>query len=236
MLFLCLAAAPAGALTLDVETGTVGAVYNEVQVPDMTGTRFSLTDDIPAESKAFYRLRVTEEFKKNNYVSVLIAPLMLDADGTAEGLLSFNGDIFPAGTKISAKYRFDSYRVSYWKRFEKKGRLSFKLGFTAKIRDASISVAGAGITSEKKNTGFVPLLNFGVDYDLGRSFTAVLDADALAGGPGRAEDVLLAVNLKTSERTAVRAGFRVVEGGADVDEVFNFAQLNYTSIGFSYSF
>jgi hypothetical protein len=54
-----------------------------------------------------------------------------------------------------------------------------------------------------------------------------VDADALAGGPGRAEDVTVKIGYEIDDRWGVRAGYRTVEGGADVEEVYNFAWLHY---------
>ncbi|MCB4792586.1 MAG: hypothetical protein LHV68_11980 [Elusimicrobia bacterium] len=221
---------------VDFETGLVTAGYNDIQVPGNIGTRFSLTDSFSVARKGFYRVRLTRELKKDKFISFLYAPLTLSASGVTGSLISFNNDTIPANTDVSAKYRFDSYRVSFWKLWKKSDDLSVKLGFTAKVRDASITLTGAGLTSEKKNTGFVPLLNFGLDYRLSKQLAFIFDADALAGGPGRAEDVLVAAQYRTGSRTSIKAGYRIVEGGADVTEVYNFALLNYWLIGFSYSF
>ena len=61
----------------------------------------------------------------------------------------------------------------------------------------------------------------------------VLDGDALAspGGEGRAEDVLFALQVRAQEQVAVRAGYRLLEGGADVEEVYNFAWVHYLTAG-----
>ncbi|MBN1621610.1 MAG: hypothetical protein JW871_03365 [Endomicrobiales bacterium] len=225
----------ASGVAVDVETGITGfGGYNNVDIPKDTGTRFSLTDDLSLESKAFVRVRLTKEFKKNNFISVLYAPLSLKAGGVLPADVSFNGDLFPANTEVDGTYRFDSYRITYYKKYEKSEKLDLKIGFTAKIRDASIKIASASKTSEKKNTGFVPLLNFGAEYEIAPKFSIVFDADALAGGPGRAEDVLLAGSYKTSDSLKIKLGYRIVEGGADVTEVYNFALLNYFIIGFTY--
>jgi hypothetical protein len=58
-----------------------------------------------------------------------------------------------------------------------------------------------------------------------------LDADALAGGPGRAEDVALTFGRDLNAQWTVRAGYRLVEGGADVPDVYTFAWLHYAVFG-----
>jgi hypothetical protein len=60
--------------------------------------------------------------------------------------------------------------------------------------------------------------------------------DALAGGPGRAVDASLKLYADIGERWSVSAGYRTVEGGADVDEVYNFAWFHYAVASLSYRF
>jgi len=61
----------------------------------------------------------------------------------------------------------------------------------------------------------------------------MLDADALAGGPGRAEDASLKIVYLPAPRWRIAAGYRTVEGGADVEEVYNFAWLHYAVLSLS---
>ena len=114
--------------------------------------------------------------------------------------------------------------------------LEFGLGLTAKIRDAKIALASSGAVSEKTNVGFVPIINFRLLWNIGNKFGLLLDGDALAAPQGRAEDVLIAATYKLSENFKVRAGYRILEGGADNDEVYNFALFHYASVGLSYTF
>ena len=107
------------------------------------------------------------------------------------------------------------------------------IGFTAKIRDAVIRVEGGGLSTETTNTGFVPLLNFLIQWNFAEKWHLILEGDALAspGGQGRAEDILLGVAYSVSDKVRIKAGYRVVEGGADVDTVYNFAWINYFMVG-----
>jgi hypothetical protein len=43
---------------------------------------------------------------------------------------------------------------------------------------------------------------------------------------GRAEDVMLALPWDVGEAITLRAGYRMLEGGADNDEVYNFAWIS----------
>ena len=106
------------------------------------------------------------------------------------------------------------------------------LGFTAKIRDAKISLASAGLESEKANVGFVPIINFRMLWKPDEKFGILIEGDALAAPQGRAEDALIAATYRVSDRLGFKAGYRILEGGADNDEVYNFALFNYASVGF----
>ena len=132
--------------------------------------------------------------------------------------------------------RFDSYRFTYRYLVYSSSRLSFGIGATAKIRDAAIRVEGAARSAEKKNTGLVPLLNFSLTYRFGPSLGILLEGDALAAPQGRAEDVLAAIFYEAGGRFTVRLGYRILEGGADNDEVYSFALLHYAALGVSFAF
>jgi hypothetical protein len=59
------------------------------------------------------------------------------------------------------------------------------------VRDAKIELAQGATTSRKTDLGFVPLLHIAGDRRFAPGWQLGLDAGALAGGPGRAEDVAL---------------------------------------------
>ncbi|MBM3308035.1 MAG: hypothetical protein FJY74_06900 [Candidatus Eisenbacteria bacterium] len=136
---------------------------------------------------------------------------------------------FPEGTEVEGTYTFNSYRLTYRYTLTEGDRFEAGVGFTAKIRNALIRVEGNGQEAEKKNVGFVPLLNFRLAWSLTDRVGLLLEGDALAAPQGRAEDVVAAVMVAASDRVRVRLGYRIVEGGADNDEVYTFALLDYAS-------
>ena len=81
--------------------------------------------------------------------------------------------------------------------------------------------------SEDTDLGFVPLLNLGATYRASEHWRLLFDFDGLAGGPGRAFDISLKVGYDFNRRVGLTAGYRLVEGGADVEQVYNFAWINY---------
>jgi len=217
----------------DAEGGYVWPGYINVRIPNETGTLFSLTDDLPAESKFVYRLRLGYQFHPKHSVSVLFAPLRLNARGTVDKDISFNGDFFPANTDLRAFYMFNSYRLTYRFDFVNSEKWKVGLGFTAKIRDAEIRLEDDVKRSSNTDVGFVPLLNFRAEWMFIDKMSLLLEGDAIVspGGQGRAEDVLLALKYRLKDSFSFRAGYRILEGGADVESVYNFTLLNYAIAG-----
>ena len=75
--------------------------------------------------------------------------------------------------------------------------------------------------------GFVPLLHLAAEWRPSPNWVFAFDGDGLAGGPGRAFDATVKVGYQLGNDWQVRTGYRTVEGGADVDEVYAFAWLHY---------
>ena len=234
--FLLPLTAAASDFTVDYERGVVWSGYNDVRIPGAGGTDFSLVDDLDTESDGYLRLRGTYTWSGRHTVSALYAPLTLHANGAVDEPLTFEGVTFPGGTELDASYTFNSYRLTYRYEFKPRGRFDYGIGFTAKIRDAEVSVEGGGLESEKTNVGFVPLINFRARWEATDQLSVLLEGDALAAPQGRAEDVLLALSYRPSEPVSIRIGYRIVEGGADNDEVYNFTLLNYALVGMTVHF
>ena len=229
--------ASAGKWSVDVEAGMVIPGYNDVQIPnDDTGTRFSLKNDLDIEQKAYYRLRLNYRLGKKHALSLLYAPLSLDAAGILEAPVNFEGVHFDSGSAVNALYRFNSYRLTYKYRLISKSKLNFWIGFTAKIRDAEVKLEADTRESSKTNVGFVPLLHVSLRWNWGKSLGFLFEADALAAKQGRAEDVAAAIFYRLGKNVKLKFGYRFVEGGANVDEVYNFAMINYFYGGLIFNF
>jgi hypothetical protein len=215
----------------EVELGAVAASRNDVRIPGAGGTSFSLVDDLSASAGPAFRARVGVRFKDRHFITALYAPLRLSAEGAFNRDVAFAGALFPAGEPVYGVYRFNSYRLTYRYSFVRSESLEVAAGLTAKIRDAEVAIHGAS-TASKTNVGFVPLVNVHVEWrPRAGAVGLMLDADALAVPQGRAEDVLLAVTWAVRDGVGLYAGYRTVEGGADDDEVYNFAWLHYAVAG-----
>ncbi len=235
-MLLSLALRAQAQFSVGAETGAVISGYNDVRVPNVGGTTVSLSEELSTATKAFVRVRVSYTFAQRHWVSLLVAPLRLEAQGSLGRAVHFDGADFPAHAPLSATYRFDSYRVTYRYLLDDQGSLRIAVGITAKIRDAAIRLQTPGLSRETTNTGFVPLLSGQLVWWPGARVGLVLDMDALAAPQGRAEDVLAAVLLAPSRHLQLYAGYRLLEGGADVGQVYNFALLHYLCLGASWTF
>lgn len=236
VLALRIGSVPAAQNEVELEGGYVTPASIDVAIPGDSGTRFSMTDDLSADSPATARIRFGRVFARNHWVGVLLAPLTVEAEGAMDRTVSFNGVDFPAGTPVEAKYRFDSYRVSYRYLFRSADRWQFRVGGSLKVRDAAISMEGGSQRTEKDNTGLVPLLSFQARWSPAASWSLLLDGEGLASPQGRAEDVLLAVQREFGQRVSLYAGYRLLEGGADNDEVYTFALFHSVVAGAVFRF
>ncbi|MEP0828430.1 MAG: hypothetical protein HRF51_07890 [bacterium] len=221
---------------LDLESGVAISGYNDVRYPGNSGTLISLSQDLNLEQGPFWRARISYGFGDRHTLSLLAAPLRLEGKGAVSNDIIFGAATFPAMTALKTKYRFDSYRMTYRYEILRRDQLSLGIGFTGKIRDAAISIQGNGLASEKANTGFVPLINFRFDLKISRMFSLLVDGDALAAPQGRAEDVLAAITADTAYGIKVKLGYRILEGGADNDEIYTFALVNYLVLGVGWQF
>lgn len=190
-------------LFADFETGMAFCGYNTVQIPRDTGTKFSLSDDLSIDSSPFFRIRVGFRIKDKHNLYFLVAPFSLKAEGAVDKVIKYNEEDFPANIPLEAEYKFNSYRITYRYDLLKNENWKMGLGFTAKIRDASISMKGSNKYTEKTNAGFVPLFNFWIERYINNRFSLILEGDALAAPQGRAEDILIAALYKINKNVVL---------------------------------
>jgi hypothetical protein len=223
-------------LTLDLETGAVWASSNDVQVPGHAGTRFSVADggDFQPGTTAFVRARVGGTMGRHA-LFFTFAPVRLTGQGRSGANIFFQNLTFTASGDTTARYRFDTYKLTYRYTLLSVPSLDLALGASALVRDTEIRLSQFGQTSSERSTGFLPLLSFRVAWRMGGPFALSLDGDALPAGQNRLEDVALALEFASGDLT-FRAGYRLVEGGIDSSSLFNSAWLNHALVGVTYAF
>lgn len=222
---------------IDLEAGTVWQTRNDVQIPNTdAGTRFSLVDLVGKGPWPAVRLYLTWNITNRHSFRVLLAPLAYTETGSFTNLVNFEGQSYATGTPVQATYKFNSWRLGYRYRLLDRKQFKLMIGFTAKIRDAEIKLAQGSTTSKKTDLGFVPLAYLGFNWKFARKWHLLFDFDGLAGGPGRAFDVALKPYFAITKHWGISAGYRTIEGGADVKSVYNFAWLHYTILSATYRF
>ena len=223
-------------LLLDVETGAAVFGYNDVRIPGNTGTTFSIADDLSSNPVPFVRARLQYTIGKRHSILALYAPLTIKSSGALAQDTYFGDQLFTKGADVRCIWKFNSYRLTYQYNIVAREKFILGLGLTVKIRDAKIALSNSGTSAEKTNLGIVPLLRFYMDWTMAGKLHLLLDGDALVGTQGRAEDILLAFQYAPVDKFRIKAGYRMLEGGADNDEVYNFSMVHYGVIGVSYRF
>ena len=222
---------------VELEAGPAWQSRNDVQIPnDETGTRFSLVDLVGSGPLPAARLYILWNVSERHGLRVLLAPLSYTKSGQFTSSVNFAGETFQPGVPTDATYKFNSWRLSYRYKIYRGTEWHWWIGFTAKLRDAKIGLEQQGRSASKTDLGFVPLLHVAGQVRLGSQWSTVLDVDGLAGGPGRAVDGSLKLRYVLNNSWRIAAGYRTVEGGADVEEVYNFAWFHYATVSVEYQF
>jgi len=236
LLLLCAACATPGStlsadrdahpVTLELEGGPLWQSRNDVRIPGDTGTEFSMSDLIG--EGPYPAGRITADWNINNQhaIRAVIAPIEFDGTGTLPQPTSFAGETFAAGVPTKGTYKFSNYRLGYRWTFLHEEHWRLRLGGTLFVRDAKIELEQNGITASDSDVGVVPLLNFAAEYYPAKRWRIVAELDGLASSQGRAFDFTLRGYYDLSDQWSVGLGYRTIEGGADNDEVYNFAWLH----------
>ena len=222
--------ASAGDFEVAVEGGAAWQTRNDFRIPGDGGTLVKLAD-YDSGPAASFRATLRWDFTERQSLRLLVAPLSLDTTFTPADPVVFQDLVFPAGQPTDATYVFNSWRLTWYWRFASTGKWSFRLGATLKVRDAEIGLAGVPGSSVKDDLGVVPLLYAYARYQATASLALEAEADARAAPQGRAEDVSLKAVVRLNDSVDLDLGYRLVEGGADNDEVYTFAFFHYAVAG-----
>jgi len=230
LLVVLASSARAGDLRASLEAGPAWQTRNDFRIPGDGGTLVELAEYDPGPVAAV-RATLTWDLSARQSLRLLAAPLRLETTFTPDSPVVFQDLVFPSGRPTDATYVFNSYRLSWYWRFPPGEKWSFRLGATLKVRDAEIGLAGDPGSSVKEDLGVVPLLYLYARYQATDRFALELEADALAAPQGRAEDVSLKGVFRLSDRVELDLGYRLLEGGADNDDVYTFAFFHYAVAG-----
>ncbi len=221
---------------IEMEGGPVWQSRNDVRIPNDTGTKFSMRDIQGSGPFAVARVYFDYLFKPKHELRVLAAPLSVTATGQLAATTSFAGRTFAPGQPVEGVYQFNSFRLTYRYRIFAGDRWTWKIGATGKIRDAKVELRQGGVSAVDDNVGFVPLLHLDGEYRWNRKWRFNLNMDGLAAKPGRAFDIALKLKYDFAKNWTLAAGYRMLEGGANVKDVYTFAWLHYAIASLAFRF
>lgn len=237
LMFVSPAQAQEKRYSLTIEGGGVWQSRSTAQIPnDASGTRFSLRSLTGNGPSGFVRFDGAYSWRDRHQVRVLVAPLTIKGTGTSATPIRFDGQVFAANSPIRATYRFDSYRVSYRYKFYEGNGWRWWGGGTIKVRDANVKLQQGARVEDDPNTGPVPLISLYGTYAINDRLSLVLDFDGLIAPQGRAFDVAAKLDYALTDDFSIGFGYRMLEGGADNDDVYTFAWLHYALVSASYRF
>ena len=219
-----------------VELGAAWQLRNTAQVSNAPpNTRFKIDDLTGDGPYPAGRVVLDWPLNEKHRLRFLIAPLGIDESGTTSQPIVFRDTTFAPGP-IDVKYRFDSYRASYRYVFYERERWTWSGGGTLNIRDAEIRLQQGALTRVRKNTGVVPLLALEGQWRFAPGWYGLLDFEGLAAPQGRAIDVALKLGYDVTPNISVAGGYRILDGGADNDDLYTFARFDSAVLGLTWSF
>ena len=220
---------------LELETGAVSFASNDVRIPGDTGTPFDMLDVLGTGADPFARINVSWQLNNKHRLGFVAAPLVVEGSGALKQTTDFAGQTFEAGA-TDGRYQFSTYRFTWGYNVHQTDKWRWDLGVTGLIRDADISLEQGDIQASDDNVGFVPLLHVLGRYQINDRWHTEMTLDGLAGGPGRAIDLGLKAYYDIDDHWQLGVGYRLLEGGADTDDVYNFSWLNFATVSIGYRF
>lgn len=240
---LLAAAAPAMAqpaepsrVEFEVEAGPLWATRNDVRIPPDTGTEFSLLDLTGRGPDPFVRVTANFKLAERHGLRLLVAPVGTRGVGTFDAPVHFAGETFAPGVPTDGTFKFNTYRLTYRYTVHAGDTWRVQIGAALLTRDAKIELRQADTVARDTDIGFVPLAYFSAARRLTGRTSLVLDVEGLGAPQGRAIDGALKLNVALTDRWTLGAGYRAIEGGADVESVYTFAWLHFGVVSLGYRF
>jgi len=223
-------------VSLEIEGGPWWVSRNDVRIPSATGTDFSMLDVTGAGPHGSVRVAATIRLAARHGLRMVAAPLRATGTGAFSAPVAFAGRTFEAGVPTEGIYQFNTYRLGYRYALHQGRDWQVEIGAALLTRDAKIELRQGTTTARDTDLGFVPLASFGVNRRLSDRAWLVIDVEGLGSKQGRAVDAAVKLAIALSAGWTLGAGYRTIEGGADVESVYNFAWLHFGVVSLRYGF
>lgn len=209
------------ASSINVEIGRTKTSHNYFQLPNNNENRVNLEDDKYLMS---HRINSKIDLKNNSFLYLVYAPLTTNNSFKSDKSFQFNNSDFSADSHTEVSYKFNSYRVGYFKKFQYANTFKYWFGGILNVRDAKIEVRQGGKKDSYRNVGLVPLLGAGFDYSLNNHFSLLGHVDSLGFSQGYAYDANAEIAYRHQSHS-IGFGYRTIGGGVDNDKLMNFARF-----------
>jgi hypothetical protein len=213
--------------SVEIEAGVLDFTRNEVRNPGDTGTQFKFSALNATGPAGYFRVYAEAKVSERNTLRFLYAPLQVSGTGTLPTPTFFENANFQPNVLTKGIYEFNNYRAT-WRYTLKESELwKVQLGAGALIRDAKIELQQGALRVADPDLGLVPIVAFTAQLHATPRTHLIFDFEGLGASQGRALDGAVKINYDLTKRFYVGAGFRMLDGGADVQSVYNFARIRY---------
>ncbi len=221
---------------LEVEGGALNFTRNDVRDPGDTGTQFKFSALNATGPAGYFRVYAEGKISERNTLRFLYAPLEVSGTGALPTPTFFETSTFAAGVPTKGTYKFNNYRVNWRYTLKNSERWKIQLGAGALIRDAQITLQQGTLRVEDPDLGVVPVAAFTAQYKFTKRSHFIFDFEGLGASQGRALDGAAKLSYDITPRVHFGVGYRLLDGGADVKSVYNFARIHYgfASLGFRF--
>lgn len=212
---------------VEIEAGALEFTRNDVRNPGDTGTQFKFSALNATGPSGYFRLYAEAKVSKRNTLRFLYAPLQVSGIGTLPTRTFFENANFQPNVPTKGIYEFNNYRATWRYTLKESERWKIQLGAGALIRDAKIELQQGTLRVADPDLGVVPIAAFTAQLNATQRTHLIFDFEGLGASQGRALDGAAKINYDLTKRIYVGAGFRMLDGGADVQSVYNFARIRY---------
>jgi hypothetical protein len=219
---------------IEIESGIINVGHNNIGNNANGGALFN-TNKIDSSNHNYARFSYYRDINNQDSIKILVAPLAFSGSGNLDSSFQYGDKNFTEGDAFY-KYKFNSYRATYRRKFFENDKINFKAGLTLKVRDAAVTIGQGDTVYTQSNIGFVPLFHLNLDYRLTEKIKLSTEGDFMIAPQGRAIDFAFTGVYDLNSDVNLSLGYRILEGGAKNDKVYTMSLFNYYFLGLGVNF